>query len=239
MADNVKFFKDNVDYYSKEYKDYSLKPWEKKIRDMVSGPNVLDVACGGGRMTIPLLRMGHNVTGTDFVAEFENKIREHDHDFMDYLFKFVESGMTELPFPDNVFDSVTCINSLVYLRDIKEVRASLREMRRVLKLGGKLFITTWNILHPYWAASVILNFLLRRGKRFGETSPFWKSDRRIKNSQIRMFVPTKRILEQVLREAHICDIHICTGPQYVGSRLPLTQFHYNITVTGRKEQDGK
>ena len=42
---NVEFFKNNVDFYSEEYKDYSLRPWERKIADQVSGPKVLDIAC--------------------------------------------------------------------------------------------------------------------------------------------------------------------------------------------------
>ena len=68
VDNNVKFFEDNVDFYSKEYKDYELRPWELEITRQVCGPDVLDVACGGGRMTIPLLRKGYHVTGTDFVA---------------------------------------------------------------------------------------------------------------------------------------------------------------------------
>ncbi|KKL69725.1 hypothetical protein LCGC14_2112090, partial [marine sediment metagenome] len=45
-AGNARFFKDNVDFYSEEYRDYTLKPWEKVIVESVSGKDVLDVACG-------------------------------------------------------------------------------------------------------------------------------------------------------------------------------------------------
>lgn len=228
---NVKFFENNVDFYSTEYKDYELRPWELKIANTVTGPDVLDVACGGGRMTVPLLRRGHNVTGTDFVAEFVPRITAHADEFKG-RFAFTEADMTELPFPDASFDSVTCINSIIYLRNSKELYLAIGEMGRILKPGGKLFITTWNILHPYWITSVILNYLLGRGK-FGEVSPFRTTDPRIKNSQTRMFVPTRRALEKVLRSA---EIHGCvlTGPEFIGDRNPIMVLHPNIIMVGVK-----
>jgi ubiquinone/menaquinone biosynthesis C-methylase UbiE len=230
--DNLRFFKNNIDFYSEEYKDYSLRPWENRIVGLVSGPLVLDVACGGGRMTVPLLRRGHNVVGVDFVGQFEERIRRHESEFVG-AFRFVESDMISLPFEADTFDSITCINSLVYLRNIEEVRKALREMCRVLKPFRWLYITTWNIRHPYWATSAVLNYLMRRGKRFGETSPFWATDRRTKSGRTHMFVPSKRVLERECRMVGISN-HICTGWEFVGRRSPLASFHPIIVVAGMK-----
>ncbi len=205
--DNLTFFKNNVEYYSSEYRDYELKEWERKIVLSVSG-DVLDVACGGGRITVPMLRAGHNVYATDFVSEFGSKIREHQDEFLG-RFKFFTANMTKLPFNDKTFETVTCINSIVYLRNISELYKSISEMSRVLKPYGKIFITTWNIYHPYWAISVLLNYILRN-KRFGETSPFFKTDKRIKNSLTYMYVPSRRILERVCEGAGL-KISIETG----------------------------
>jgi ubiquinone/menaquinone biosynthesis C-methylase UbiE len=44
-----------------------------------------------------------------------------------------------LPFDDNRFDLVTCIETLEHIRD---VQLALSEMRRVLRPGGRLAITT-------------------------------------------------------------------------------------------------
>ena len=231
---NQQFFKNNIDFYSEEYRDYSLKPWEKLIVDSVSGEDVLDVACGGGRITVPLLRRGYNVTGTDFVGEFEAKIRRHKAVFTG-RFEFVESDMTKLPFSNETFDSITCINSLVYLRNAEEAYKALKEMCRVLRPTGKLFITTWNIRHPYWGISVVLNYLLGRGKKFGETSPFWSTDSRINNSPTRMFVPTKGALEQICWTAGIRG-SICTGREFTKGRSLLSPFHPILVITGTKKQ---
>jgi ubiquinone/menaquinone biosynthesis C-methylase UbiE len=61
-----------------------------------------------------------------------------------------------LPFADNVFDLVTCIETLEHVRD---VQLALSEIRRVLRPGGRLAMTTpaagrWRVLlsgveHPF------------------------------------------------------------------------------------------
>lgn len=231
MKNNIEFFRRNVDFYSEEYRDYSLKPWERKIVDMVTGPEVLDVACGGGRMAIPLLNKGYNVTGTDFVGEFGEKIKRHK---FEGKFTFVQTGMIDLPFPNEVFDFVICINSLVYLRSVKEVFQSLSEMSRVVKPLGMVYITTWNLWHPYWGTSVILNYIIGRGRVFGETSPFLTTDRRLKNSRTFMFVPTIKVLKRICSNVGL-NSTIYTGSEFMGSKGLLVKFHPNLVIVGEKE----
>jgi len=226
--DNLGFFKNNVEFYSEEYRDYTLKPWERRLVELVVGPEVLDVACGGGRITVPLLRRGFNVTGMDFVGEFEGKVREHESEFKGN-FKFDEADMTDLPYADCSFDTVTCVNSLVYLRNIEEVYMTISEISRVLKLGGRMLITTWNILHPYWGASVVLNYLIRRSERFGGTSPFFATDGRIAKSPTHMYVPSRRTLNRICQECGIASC-IVTGRE----KGLLALFHPILVIVGEK-----
>ncbi len=234
-AGNTKFFKDNVEFYSEEYRDYTLKPWELQIveilEDRVAGKDVLDVACGGGRITVPLLRRGFNVVGTDFVPEFEDKIRQHEGEFHGD-FSFVTSDMLALPFPDASFDAVTCINALVYLHDASEVRKCLSEMTRVLRPGGHLFITTWNLWHPLWGVSVVLNWLLHDGSDFGQTSPFWSTDKRLNNSKTRMFVASRSAIRDACPPE--MSVEIATGRGFIGDRGLLSSFHPILVLFGRK-----
>lgn len=231
---NKEFFNNNVEFYSEEYRDYFLKPWESRLVAVVSGTNVLDVACGGGRITVPLLRRGYDVTGTDFVSDFEQKIQRHEQEF-NGEFKFYSADMTALPFPDNQFDSVVCVNSLVYMPDKDKTQKAISEMSRVLKPNGGLYLTTWNILHPYWGTSVLLNYLTRRGKRFGETSPILRTDGRVNNSQTRMYVATMSELKETCREAGM-DAYIMTGSQFAGSNGFISRFHPILVVIGRKRK---
>lgn len=231
---NKEFFNNNIDFYSEEYRDYFLKPWESRLVSVINGTNVLDVACGGGRITVPLLRRGYDVTGTDFVSDFEGKIRRHEQEFTGE-FKFYGADMTSLPFPDNKYDSVVCVNSLVYMPDKDKAQKALSEMVRVLRPGGGLYITTWNILHPYWGTSVLLNYLMRRGKRFGETSPFWRTDGRVNNSQTHMYVATKSELKEMCHNAGL-EAYISTGSQFAGYNGFVSRFHPILVVIGRKRK---
>ena len=232
MPENLDFFKNNVDFYSEEYKDFSLKPWERKMMDLLSGTEVLDVACGGGRVTIPMLKKGYNVTGTDFVEEFESRIRRHESDFTG-KFKFTVARMDSLPFPDNTFDSVICVNSIVYMKSEDGVEKTIGEMARVLKLGGRLYFTSWNIWHPLWGTSIVLNYLLRRGKRFGETSPFFTMDKRAKHSHVNMFVPTKTELRRMCLDAGIWG-DVYSSDEFTGDKRLLSCFKPIIVVAGVK-----
>lgn len=58
-----------------------------------------------------------------------------------------------LPFPDNTFDRVMCIEVLEH---VKDPRQAFKEMKRVLKVGGKLVLSTRFLFpihdapHDYW-----------------------------------------------------------------------------------------
>jgi len=206
--DNHDFFQKNVDYYSCDYKSFTLRPWENQIRELCRG-NVLDVACGGGRMTIPLLHDGHNVTGTDFVTGFELKIRQRTSEFRGE-FRFVTASMDSLPLPNESFDTVTCINSIVYMPDRSRLQCAISEMARVLKPAGRLYITTWNILNPLWGTSLVLNCALNGGKRFGETSPFFKTLWGTTRGKTEMYVPPVSVLREMLMAVGITgDVYHC------------------------------
>ena len=51
-----------------------------------------------------------------------------------------EANAVELPFPEAAFDVVLCQSGLPFFPDRS---ASLREMRRVLKPGGRLILSVW------------------------------------------------------------------------------------------------
>src|SRR5690242_8754503 len=51
------------------------------------------------------------------------------------------AGVSELPFPDNTFDAVSCRFGLMFFPDMQ---AAVQEMRRVLKPGGRIAIAVWD-----------------------------------------------------------------------------------------------
>src|SRR3954451_9993096 len=126
---------------------YDDDPWELAHEDpgpppahlaaFVAGPapaeSALHVGVGDGR-TAALLRAGH-LTGVDTSAVALERARRRLPDA-----ELVDVGPDEpLPFDDNSFDLVTCIEALEHIRD---VQLSLSEMRRVLRPAGRLALTT-------------------------------------------------------------------------------------------------
>ena len=116
--------------------------------EMVSpqpGEQVLDVACGTGvvaRNAVPLVGTQGKVVGLDInPAMLEvacGKYSAHCNEI-----EWREGQAEALPFPDGSFDLVVCQQGLQFFKD----RAlAVREMRRVLRPGGRVGIEVWQSL---------------------------------------------------------------------------------------------
>jgi ubiquinone/menaquinone biosynthesis C-methylase UbiE len=98
-----------------------------------------------------------------------------------YHKKFVAGSATALPFPDNTFDAIWTVWGLEH---IPEPEKTMREMRRVLKPGGKLFLmAAWNCkpwladgftVRPYsdfnWKGKLVKASLLLRDTAYLQTT---------------------------------------------------------------------
>jgi SAM-dependent methyltransferase len=101
---------------------------------------VLDIACGGGRLTAELARQGAAVTGIDTnaarLAQAAERARAAGVDV-----RLVAADMDEpLPFAGAAFDAVTSRLALMIARDPV---ATLREAARVLRPGGAVVTAVW------------------------------------------------------------------------------------------------
>ena len=129
------------------------------------GESVLDVGCGTGTLAIAAKgRVGPSgvVHGIDasaaMVARATSKAHRRSVDVA-----FEEAIVEALPFPDARFDLVTSTVMLHHLpRDAK--LACAREMRRVVKAGGRVFVADFG--SPSSRRSVIGHF-----HRRGHTKP--------------------------------------------------------------------
>lgn len=108
-----------------------------------SGKTVLDIGCGGGLISKPLLDQGANVYGLDLSAESVNAARKACAGRGD----FRTGDARNLPFSDAYFDTVFMADLLDHIPDYP---LALSEASRVLKSGGQLFVGTIN--RNFWAA---------------------------------------------------------------------------------------
>jgi SAM-dependent methyltransferase len=104
--------------------------------------DVLDCSCGIGTQAIGLARQGHRVTGTDLSARaVARAAREAAR--RDLALPVAVADMRRLPFHGGRFDAVVCAdNALPHLLTAADVSTALAEMRRVLRPGGRLLLST-------------------------------------------------------------------------------------------------
>ena len=120
--------------------------WRKMFEylDPKEGERILDVACGGGVLSLKIAEKGCEVHGVDILEdEIKGAKRLAEREKM--ACEFEVGSAEDLPYPDGYFDKVVCSSSLEHFKD--DVKA-LKEMYRVLKPNGVVVLTTDSFSYP-------------------------------------------------------------------------------------------
>jgi ubiquinone/menaquinone biosynthesis C-methylase UbiE len=112
--------------------------------DPKEGERILDIACGGGVLSLKIAEKGCEVYGVD-LSKDAIKYAEHLAEREGITCEFVVGSAEDLPYPDGYFDKVICSSSLEHFKD--DIRA-LKEMHRVLKPNGSVVLTTDSFNYP-------------------------------------------------------------------------------------------
>ncbi|MEH2214308.1 class I SAM-dependent methyltransferase [Nostoc sp.] len=113
-----------------------------RLLDLQSGMNILDLACGHGRIANQLAARGYDVTGLDATAFFLEKAKQ-DAASKGIKIEYLQGDMRSLPFSDRFNYIINCFTAFGYFDD-DENRSVLTEAYRALKVGGKLLIDIYN-----------------------------------------------------------------------------------------------
>jgi demethylmenaquinone methyltransferase/2-methoxy-6-polyprenyl-1,4-benzoquinol methylase len=130
--------------------------WRKRLVSAVrrhGARDILDLATGSGDVAFALsrgLNPAARITGADFcqpmLDEAENKKRAAGgHRYQNIAFR--QADALALPFADESFDAVTISFGL---RNLADRPRGLREMRRVLRPGGALFVLEFSQPHAWF-----------------------------------------------------------------------------------------
>ena len=101
---------------------------------------ILDVGCGGGKTVSRLAQQVRSgkVFGIDYSADMVKYSREVNEKLIaENHVEIVEASVEKTGFPDGFFDLVTAVETYYFWPSLSD---ALREIRRVLKSGGKLFM---------------------------------------------------------------------------------------------------
>jgi len=143
-----------AELYERIVARYILGPWAPVLvhaAQVSAGERVLDVACGTGvvtRAAAVLAGPSGRVTGVDLngaMISVARTLAQPAGAARDWF----ERDALDLQFPDANYDVVLCQQGLQFFPD--KLRA-LREMRRVLRRGGRLALSVWNNAGLYNAA---------------------------------------------------------------------------------------
>jgi len=126
-------------------------PWYRLVSEYlgpVAGLSVLEVACGRGGFTRQLAQAGARVTACDFSAAALHaaaaklaaaKLEASANSRLPV--SLAQADAQNLPFADNSFDRIISCETIEHL---PQVHSALKEMHRVTRPGGQLFLTTPN-----------------------------------------------------------------------------------------------
>jgi demethylmenaquinone methyltransferase / 2-methoxy-6-polyprenyl-1,4-benzoquinol methylase len=96
------------------------------------GDRVLDACCGTGDLALAAQAEGGIVTGLDFSERMLERARGKSS-----AIDWVQGDLLDLPFADESFDAATVGFGV---RNVEHLDQALRELRRVLRPGGRLGI---------------------------------------------------------------------------------------------------
>jgi demethylmenaquinone methyltransferase/2-methoxy-6-polyprenyl-1,4-benzoquinol methylase len=94
------------------------------------GDRVLDSCCGTGDLALACARVGGRVTGLDFSERMLERARRKSAEI-----EWVQGDALALPFEDGAFDAATVGFGV---RNLADLELGLRELRRVLRDGGRV-----------------------------------------------------------------------------------------------------
>ncbi|PZD94227.1 class I SAM-dependent methyltransferase [Paenibacillus sambharensis] len=159
---------------------YKHRDWDnayREVRNMVGylglpeGAAVLDVGCGMGRHALALHELGFKVTGMDLSEQLLAEARVRD---AEGRVRWERGDMRSLPFADGQFDgTVNFFTSFGYFEDEADNRAVIKELRRVLKQGGRFLI---DFLNPVYVQA---NLVPHSERTDEDTGWIIREDRRI------------------------------------------------------------
>ena len=135
--------------------DYDLEEWIQQRLQIKKGDTVLDVGCGSGKQLkafSPLVGPSGKVIGSDIFSKIEGlrEAAEASMEGSNWVSLLDHDASERFPNLDDSIDIITSCYSIYYVKNIRE---TIQDFYRILKPGGKCFITgpSWDNSNEFYA----------------------------------------------------------------------------------------
>ena len=137
--------------------EYSSGHWQDIVREKALGlsghdeGNILEIGCGEGLLLTKLAqnKPDLNIYGVDIWEEILQKAKKRLQENNITNVKLSHMDASSLDFEGGFFDIVVCINVFYNLPSEELLSASLGEIARVCKKGGKAIFDIRNSMNPF------------------------------------------------------------------------------------------
>ncbi|HAT54741.1 MAG TPA: SAM-dependent methyltransferase [Lactobacillus sp.] len=146
-----------ADFYDELFDPAMYDSWLGFVRQqgIKQTDNMLDLACGTGRLAIQLRQAGFQVSGLDMAPEMLS-IAAEKANAADVTLPLIQGDMTALGDLGN-YDAMTCFDdSLCYLADENQLAEAFREVRAHLNAGGHYL---FDVITPYQTDDVYPGYM--------------------------------------------------------------------------------
>ena len=110
------------------------------LESLPNNSNVYDLGCGNGRNMVNNSN-NLNFIGVDNCENFVSICKNKN-------LSVINSNITKIPLNNNSADAIICIAVFHHLSSTENRIQSLLEMKRLVKPGGKILLSTWSINQP-------------------------------------------------------------------------------------------
>ena len=114
------------------------------------GGSVLELACGTGRIAIPLAQRGLKVTGLDLHPVMLDRARFASA-AANAPVRYIESDMRHFELPEKFGLIFIAYNSLLHLHEVADIKSCFTAVSRQLTQGGQFILEIFNP-NPQWLA---------------------------------------------------------------------------------------
>ena len=128
--------------YVQDVTPFFVKYAEEALRLLPVGASsrVLDVACGPGTLAFVAAHRALHVSAVDFSPRMIDELRSKAAEGAVANVDAAVMNAQALAFADSTFDACFCLFAFMFFPDRAQ---AFREMRRVLRDGGKALVATW------------------------------------------------------------------------------------------------